>query len=412
MEELKRVKNLKVKVYGIVLVGGSGSRLWQGNDRTPKQERFIKGKPIMVHTLNTMASSPNIDGILVVAPKERKSTYWNIFKEYLCEENFKKIIDIIDGGASRQESSWKSIAYISKIAKESDIVVIHDGARCFVKLDTIESTINQAKIYKNAITCVKCKDSVRNTKGYLAREDLYNIQTPQTFEFSLINNAYLYLQGLSQSLDISFEKMLESYTDESSILDVYFQHIKETSGKENFVNIVDGDYDNIKVTTKEDISLEYRIGKGYDVHRLSEGIPCIIGGVKIDSPFGLVAHSDGDVLTHAIIDAILGACSMGDIGRHFPDSDEKYRDVSSIELLKETSRLILEKGYGIINIDATVICERPRIADYVEEMKENISKALNLCKDRLNIKGTTTEKLGFAGRGEGIASEAVCMVVS
>jgi len=155
-----------------------------------------------------------------------------------------------------------------------------------------------------------------------------------------------------------------------------------------------------------------RIGIGYDVHAFAEGRDLILGGVKIDYKYGLMGHSDADVLIHAIIDSLLGASNLGDIGKLFPDTDAKYKGISSIELLKKVNSLLLAKNIEIINIDSVVICEKPKIKDNTDKMKSEISIALNkLDVNRIGIKGTTTEKLGFTGRGEGIAAQAVSLII-
>lgn len=155
-----------------------------------------------------------------------------------------------------------------------------------------------------------------------------------------------------------------------------------------------------------------RIGHGYDVHRLVEGRKLIIGGTEIKYEYGLLGHSDADVLTHAVMDALLGAAAMGDIGRHFPDTDERYRGADSIELLKEVMKKLSEKGFRPVNIDCTVIAQRPKLKDYIPLMKERLSAAASLTEDAVNIKATTEEGLGFTGRGEGIAAHAVCLIDS
>ncbi|MCI5740354.1 MAG: 2-C-methyl-D-erythritol 2,4-cyclodiphosphate synthase [Lachnospiraceae bacterium] len=151
-----------------------------------------------------------------------------------------------------------------------------------------------------------------------------------------------------------------------------------------------------------------RVGMGYDVHRLVEGRDLILGGVKIEHSLGLLGHSDADVLIHAIMDALLGAAALGDIGKHFPDTDEKYKDISSMKLLEHVKGLIEEEGYVIENIDATIIAQRPKLRPYMEEMEENIAKVLKIEKNQINLKATTEEKLGFTGREEGIAAQAIC----
>jgi len=154
-----------------------------------------------------------------------------------------------------------------------------------------------------------------------------------------------------------------------------------------------------------------RIGHGYDVHRLVEGRKLILGGVEIPYEKGLLGHSDADVLVHAIMDAILGAAALGDIGRHFPDNDEKFKGADSLKLLKEVKKLIELKGYSLSNIDATIIAQKPKLMPYIEKMRENISKTLNINIDDINIKATTEEGLGFTGSGEGISAHAVALLV-
>lgn len=186
-------------------------------------------------------------------------------------------------------------------------------------------------------------------------------------------------------------------TDDASVV--------ERAGYE--VTIVDGDYENIKITTKEDLPLENRVGMGFDVHQLAEDCRLVLGGVEIPWEKGLLGHSDADVLLHAVMDALLGAAGLGDIGRHFPDSDEQYRGISSMKLLESVKGLLDENFYKVANVDATIIAQKPKIAPYAEEMRKNIAGVLDVDQSRINVKGTTTEQLGFAGRGEGIAANAV-----
>ena len=182
------------------------------------------------------------------------------------------------------------------------------------------------------------------------------------------------------------------------------------------VPIVEGDYANIKITTREDfpenrfMKKDIRIGTGYDVHRLTEGRKLVLGGVEIPYEKGLLGHSDADVLLHALMDALLGAACLGDIGQHFPDSDERYRGISSLKLLGKVKSLISDSGYFVGNADITVIAQKPKIASYIPAMRKNIAETLGIEIERVNVKGTTTEKLGFVGRCEGIACEAVCIL--
>ncbi|MBO4586674.1 MAG: 2-C-methyl-D-erythritol 2,4-cyclodiphosphate synthase [Bacteroidales bacterium] len=154
-----------------------------------------------------------------------------------------------------------------------------------------------------------------------------------------------------------------------------------------------------------------RIGTGYDVHRLQEGLELWIGGVKIDHTHGLVGHSDADVLLHAICDSLLGAAALGDIGKHFPDTDPKYKGISSVKLLKHVGQLLKENGYTVGNIDSTIVAQRPKLAPYIPQMRQVIAESLGISVDQVSVKATTTERLGFEGREEGISSQAVAMIV-
>ena len=153
-----------------------------------------------------------------------------------------------------------------------------------------------------------------------------------------------------------------------------------------------------------------RVGIGYDVHKLTEGRDLIIGGVNIPYEKGLLGHSDADVLLHAVMDALLGAAALGDIGKHFPDSDERYKGISSIALMEYVAEFLDEKGYQVVNVDATIIAQRPKLRPYIEQMEENIATALKVDKDQINVKATTEEGLGFTGTGEGMSSQAICMI--
>ena len=234
------------------------------------------------------------------------------------------------------------------------------------------------------------KDTIRDiNKGTLERSDLRCVQTPQGFSAGLLMDAYA--NAFTDGSD---------FTDDAGIVEAFGHK----------VSLVKGSEDNIKITTPEDVVLETRIGKGFDVHRLVEGRKLILGGVDIPYEKGLLGHSDADVLLHALIDAILGAASMGDIGRLFPDTDPAFKDASSLVLLERAWNAVKYRGYDFINADITVICERPKLAPHIDKMGDNICNVLNISRERINIKATTTEKLGFTGRGEGIAAEAVCIL--
>jgi 2-C-methyl-D-erythritol 4-phosphate cytidylyltransferase/2-C-methyl-D-erythritol 2,4-cyclodiphosphate synthase len=274
----------------------------------------------------------------------------------------------------------------------------------------INALIEAAAMHGAAAVGVPVKDTIKIvTENCVsagpARDNLYSMQTPQGFRKALINSA--------------FEKAYEENfygTDETSLL----ERLNEK------VYIVKGDYSNIKITTIEDIAVAeamlkmnpdkdpggstMRVGTGYDVHAFAKNRKLILGGVEIPFERGLMGHSDADVLLHAIMDALLGACALADIGKYFPDTDENYRGISSLILLEKVGDLIGSEGYEICNIDATVIAERPKIAPYIHQMIKHIAEVLKIQEDKVNIKATTTEGLGFIGREEGIAAQAIVAV--
>ena len=278
--------------------------------------------------------------------------------------------------------------------------------------EVIARTLESAKKYGSGVAAVPLKDTVKrvNEGGVVVdtppRDALRAVQTPQTFEAELIRRAHAaYALG-------------ERATDDAALA--------ERMGVE--VRLTEGDVENIKLTTPEDMLLArqvilrregqkeekpmVRIGHGYDVHRLTEERKLILCGVEIPYTLGLLGHSDADVALHALMDALLGAAALGDIGRHFPDTDPAYKGADSGRLLDHVVALLEEKGYVVGNVDVTIICQRPKLKDYIEQMRQNVARHLKVDADRVNIKATTTEKLGFEGEGLGISSHAVACIES
>lgn len=342
-----------------------------------------------------------------------------------------KVREILPGGQERQDSIYRAV---QRLPDDVDLVLVHDGVRPFVTGEVIRRTIETVKTHGAAVAAVPVKDTVKVSEGgqftkTLDRRLLYSVQTPQGFRREMLIRAY------DQAYRDNF------YGTDDAVL------VERTGEK---VHIVKGDYNNIKITTMEDIVFgeailggeiedramngygsalpangetddpeteaeeaafgEMRVGTGYDVHKLVRGRKLILGGVHIPFERGLLGHSDADVLLHAVMDALLGAASLGDIGKHFPDTDKKYRGVSSLELLAAVGSMLSGRGFRIVNIDAVVIAQKPKIAPHIREMARHISETLGIEKSRINIKGTTTEKLGFCGRGEGIAAQASVLI--
>ena len=299
------------------------------------------------------------------------------------------------GGKTRGESVHNALLMCDR---DTDIAVIHDGARCLVTEDIINTSIEHAAIHGSATAVVKMRDTVRKLNGStVPRDDLLLMQTPQTFKYKLILEAY--------------EKLTAECTDDCGALAAlgHTPHYFEAS------------IENQKLTTPDDIPFfeaiirgrydNMRIGYGEDTHRLCEGRKLVLGGVNIDFHLGLLGHSDADVLCHAVSDALLGACALGDIGVHFPDTDPAYEGANSIELLRSVAEKLMNAGYEPVNTDATIIAQEPKLAPHITAMRENIASALNTDIANISIKATTPEHTGPEGNLECITVRAVAQVL-
>lgn len=369
------------RVIAIIVAAGRGKRL---GSSLPKQFLKVRGRTILEMSVEAFEQNKYVDEIFVAA----NADYCEL-TEKLCR-GFSKLKKIVAGGAERQDSVR---AALDCLRGENGIVLVHDAARPFVSEAVINAVIEGTADFGAAIPTVPAKDTIRQVDGTgsrtLQRETLACVQTPQGFRISLLKHAFEKAQA---------EGFLG--TDDASLV--------ERMGIN--ISMVQGEDANRKITTREDLETEMRIGTGYDVHRLVEGRPLVLCGEQIPYKKGLLGHSDADVALHALMDAMLGAAGLGDIGKHFPDTDERYRGISSMKLLQKTAELLREAGYFLGNADITIIAQRPKLAGYIPKMRANIAEIMNCDENKINIKGTTTEKLGFVGREEGIASEAVCIL--
>lgn len=369
------------RVIAIIVAAGRGKRL---GSSLPKQFLKVRGRTILEMSVEAFEQNKYVDEIFVAA----NADYCEL-TEKLCR-GFSKLKKIVAGGAERQDSVR---AALDCLRGENGIVLVHDAVRPFVSEAVINAVIEGTADFGTAIPTVPAKDTIRQVDGTgsrtLQRETLARVQTPQGFRISLLKHAFEKAQA---------EGFLG--TDDASLV--------ERMGIN--ISMVQGEDANRKITTREDLETEMRIGTGYDVHRLVEGRPLVLCGEQIPYEKGLLGHSDADVALHALMDAMLGAAGLGDIGKHFPDTDERYRGISSMKLLQKTAELLREAGYFLGNADITIIAQRPKIAGYIPKMRANIAEIMNCDENKINIKGTTTEKLGFVGREEGIASEAVCIL--
>ncbi len=369
------------KIIAIIVAAGRGKRF---GSSLPKQFLKIRGRTILEMSVEAFEKNQRVDEIIIAANPD-----YIVLTEEICR-GFSKLRHIVPGGVERQDSVAAALACVQD---DESIVLIHDGARPFVTDKVINAVIESAEQTGATVPVVPVKDTIRQISGSgsatLNRKDLAAVQTPQGFRAAILRKA---LQNARESGFCG--------TDDASLAENLGINISMVRGEEK----------NRKITTREDLEPEMRIGTGYDVHRLVEGRKLVLCGMEIPHEKGLLGHSDADVALHALMDAMLGAAGLGDIGKHFPDTDEKYRGISSLKLLEQVAALLREEGYSIGNADITIIAQRPKIAGYIPRMRAMVAEGIGCEESKINVKGTTTEKLGFVGREEGIASEAVCIL--
>ncbi len=379
--------------YAVILAAGSGERM--GNE-SPKVLRIIAGNPVLWHVLKAFDAAAAVDAIVLVVPIGKVAEYTHLVSDY----SLNKSIDIVEGASTRMESSYRGLKSVSK---DCEIVAVHDAARVAITYDTIDEAMEFAKIHGSALVSGPIFDTIKQVKDgkvikTIDRSKLKAAYTPQIFRYKELMAAFL--DAISECAD---------YTDESLIM--------ESAGNE--VHIFDTGKREIKLTVEDDIYLVEalmqkgtpRVGTGLDTHRLIEGRKLILGGVEVPYEKGLLGHSDADVLTHAVIDALLGGAGLNDIGYHFPDTNEEYKDANSIDLLKQVGNMLREQKIRIVNIDATVVCQQPKLLPYNGQMTKNIADALEIEKRYVNIKATTTEGIGEHGDGKVISAIAVCSLI-
>jgi 2-C-methyl-D-erythritol 2,4-cyclodiphosphate synthase len=311
---------------------------------------------------------------------------------------------MVDGGAQRQDSVRNALSHPEL---SGNLIAIHDAVRPNVSRELIERVCEAASKSGAAIPALPARDTVKRSvdnlriRETLPRHEIWLAQTPQVFDADLIRRAH------ATALADGFNG-----TDDASLV--------EYIGGE--VELVEGDPKNIKITSPEDLayvnamngtakSADIRVGYGYDVHQLKAGRKLMMGGVEIPFDKGLLGHSDADALLHAVTDAIIGALALGDIGSHFPDNDPANKDLDSRIFLRKAVELAADKGYAVGNIDATVVAEKPKLRDHIDSMRALIASDARIESDRVSVKATTSEKMGFVGRGEGMAAMATVLLV-
>ena len=373
-----------------MVAAGRGARF--GADR-PKQLLPLLGRPVLRHAAEALLREGGVEAILPITPPGEEAALSGLL-------NGLSLRPAVAGGATRQASVLAGLEALA--ADPPDIVLVHDAARPVIPAGTVPALLAALETAPGAIPAAPVADTLkRGEDGRIAatvpRAGLFRAQTPQAFRFVELLAAHR-------------AAGTEEVTDDAQIL--------ERAGLP--VALVPGHESNVKITWKEDLArvesamlarMIPRAGTGFDVHRVVEGRPLVLCGVTIPGPIGLDGHSDADVGIHALCDAIYGALAEGDIGRWFPPSEAQWKDADSARFLRHAAERIASRGGMLANADVTLICERPKIAPHAQAMRERLASLLGVPVDRVSVKATTTERLGFAGRGEGIAAQAAAMVL-
>jgi 2-C-methyl-D-erythritol 4-phosphate cytidylyltransferase/2-C-methyl-D-erythritol 2,4-cyclodiphosphate synthase len=380
------------RVTAIIAAAGAGRRLGAA---VPKQLLEIDGRSLLEHSVRAFDAHPGVRDLVVVLPRELAADPPAHLRAT------RKPVALVTGGERRQDSVAHAF---DAVPPDTDVVLVHDAARPFVTAGMIARAIDAAARYGAAIVAAPATDTIKRVEvsgtspvvvETIPRETIYLAQTPQAFRRDVLGAA------------VALGRSGVEATDEAMLA--------ERAGHP--VRIVEGDAANVKITTAGDLdrararaAQTMRAGTGYDLHRLVEGRPLILGGVDVPCERGALGHSDADVVCHAATDAILGAAALGDIGRHFPDSDPAWTGASSIDLLRRAAAMVREAGYAIVNVDVVIILERPRIAPFIGRIRDGVADALGIAVDGVSVKGKTNEGVDAVGRGEAIAAHAVALL--
>jgi 2-C-methyl-D-erythritol 4-phosphate cytidylyltransferase/2-C-methyl-D-erythritol 2,4-cyclodiphosphate synthase len=389
-----------------LIVAAGNSKRFGG--KLPKQYQELVGQPVLRRTVEAFLTHPKVDKILVVIDPAHRALYDQALTGVL-----NKLSEPVAGGAQRHDSVRLGLKSLATSIPRPHLVLIHDAARPLIDAVTIDRVIDSLQYNSAAIPAIPITDTLKYSTDGLStttvdRKHLWRVQTPQGFYFEKILTAYLHL---NTNLEMPTSLSKTPLTDDAAVA--------EQAGLA--ITLVPGVEENIKVTTEDDLAraariliqepiAEFRTGNGFDVHRFMPGDHVVLCGVSIPHNFGLEGHSDADVALHALTDAILGAIGAGDIGQFFPESDPKWYKCNSVQFLQHAIQMATALKGRIVNLDVTLICEKPKIGPYRSLMAKNLSTILNMQQSRVSIKATTTERLGFTGRQEGIAALATATV--
>lgn len=390
-----------MSVVALIVAAGRGSRAGEG---VPKQYRSLNGRTILERTLDCFLTHPRVDHVIVVIHPDDRDLYRASIRQSASDP---RLLPAAYGGETRQDSVKNGLEALSQFTP--DLVLVHDAARPFVSNGLIDRAIDAATAWGAAVPGIPVTDTIKliGAEGMVAstpdRATLRAVQTPQAFRFGDLIEVHRKAAASSG---------LHAFTDDGALA--------EWAGLS--VHVFPGEASNIKLTHPSDFaeaeqrlkgsSMTYvtRLGTGFDVHAFGDGDHVWLGGIKVPHDRGVIAHSDGDVILHALTDAILGALANGDIGTHFPPSDPQWRGASSDRFLAHAVSLVRDRGGLLDHLDTTLLCEMPRLGPHREAMRKRIAEICGLRLDQVSLKATTTEKLGFTGRSEGIAAQAAATI--
>jgi 2-C-methyl-D-erythritol 2,4-cyclodiphosphate synthase/2-C-methyl-D-erythritol 4-phosphate cytidylyltransferase len=380
--------------WAVIVAAGRGSRAGLGVN---KVFYTVGGRSVLGRCLDAIQRSGCFDGAVVVLSPEDKARFDELQR---LEGPFDIVKGTAPGGDSRRDSVCNGLL---ALPGDTGLVAIHDAARPFVSKEIIKATLDSARACGSGVISTPVVDTIKHVGAdgrvtTLDRGALRAVQTPQSFDYKRILEAHL--RAREDRLAV---------TDDAMLFEHYYGDVRLVT--------TDDAGENIKLTTKKDfealnqaIMPDSRVGQGYDAHRLAPGRRLVLCGVEIPHDRGLDGHSDADVAVHALMDALLGALGLGDIGRHFPDSDPRYKGADSMKLLDKVMTMVSGCGYCVGNADVTIVAQRPKLAGYMAQMRANLAGGLGVAEGRVNVKATTTERMGFEGEELGISAQATVLL--
>lgn len=383
-----------MSAWAVIVAAGRGARSGLEQNKVFFE---IDGRSVLSKCLDAFEASGLVAGIVLVISEGDRAAYDALAER---EGPHPLVKRVVYGGATRRDSVRNGLM---ALPEDADVVAVHDAARPFVTRSVIDATLRSARAHGSGVISTPVVDTVKQLMpdGSVTTPDrasLRAVQTPQSFDVKKLRAAH----------ERAFEEGL-AVTDDAMLFEHYYGDLKLVTAE--------GAERNRKLTTREDFDAlnrqaapAMRVGQGYDAHRLKEGRKLILCGVEVPHDRGLDGHSDADVAVHALMDALIGALALGDIGRHFPDSDPAYKGISSMRLLEHVMGLVRQKGWRVVNADVTIVAQRPKLSAYIPRMRENLAEAMGVGTDCVNVKATTTERMGFEGEMIGISAQAVCLV--